>query len=350
MSPELAKEFRNENLKLKEEVLSETYRIQGLLNDAEDLNDYRDIVKKQNKMIDDTIKGFVEIDNNLSERQVKETEKLSQGTKVMKRELANMIEQIGGRAEELQQTQEELEETKFDIAMLEGELKQEREQKQLGVLGVLGMEALGNVREKIAQKEKKKIEKEKTKLEKEKTKLETKLDKHYTRYYDRLEQKLEEHFDRGVESAKKTMKKEMEKIEKQNIELTERQGRLVKGMRDLQGIARQQQTTGTLQGLREGILLGVKDKIIKEKFEEEEQLMEDLIELRTKTDGDILELIGENTEIKLKLQKSIENEQKLKQRLQELEDNIDIDAELELQRVLSGEGSFEPERVEIERL
>jgi len=76
ISPELAREVRNKNLQLKEQVLSETVRLQELLNEAEDLNDYRDIIQKQNKMIDNTTKAFVEIDNELSERQVKETEQL----------------------------------------------------------------------------------------------------------------------------------------------------------------------------------------------------------------------------------------------------------------------------------
>jgi len=321
MSPELAKEFRNENLKLKEEILSETYRIQGLLNDAEDLNDYRDIVKKQNKMIDDTIKGFVEIDNNLSERQVEETERLSQGTEIMKRELVNMIEQVGGRAEELEEIQEELEDRRFDVKMLEGELKQAREEKRLGVLGVLGMEALGNVREKVAKKEKKKD-----------------LEKQESKFIKKMEKTAEKSFRQGEESKES----EMKDIREENIKLIERQGRLVKGMRDLQGIVRQQQTTGTLQGLREGILSGVKEKVVEQKFQEEADTMEQLIKIRKQTDEDLEDLI-------LKLERSEENELKLKQRLAELEDSIDIDAELELQRVLSGESSFEPDRVEIEK-
>jgi hypothetical protein len=357
MSPELAKEFRTENLKLKEEVLSETYRIQGLLNDAEDLNDYRDIVKKQNKMIDDTLKGFVEIDNNLSERQVGETERLSQGTEIMKRELVNMIEQVGGRAEELEEIQEELEDRRFDVAMLEGELKQEREQKKLGVLGVLGMEALSNVKDRVAKKEKKKFEKD---LEKQESKLRS-------QYVKRMEKTAEKHLRQGEESKER----EMKDIREENIGLVDRQGRLVKGMRDLQGIVRQQQTTGTLQGLREGILSGVKEKVVEQKFQEEGETMEQLIKIRKQTDEDLEQLrqtiseqsrdlleeqefsMGvedENIDLKLRLERSEATEIQLRARLEELENNIDIDAELELQRVLSGEGGFEPERVEIETL
>jgi len=115
ISPELAKEVRNKNLQLKEQVLSETLRLQELINEAEDLNDYRDIIQKQNKMIDNTTKGFVEIDNELSERQVKETEKLEKSTGIMQRELVNMVEQVGGRAEELSMRKDEIE-------MLEGEI------------------------------------------------------------------------------------------------------------------------------------------------------------------------------------------------------------------------------------
>ena len=239
----------------------------------------------------------------------------------MKRELINMIEQVGGRAEELEEIQEELEDRRFDVKMLEGELKQEREQKQLGVLGVLGMEALGNVREKVAKKEKKKD-----------------LEKQESKFIKKMEKTAEKSFRQGEESKES----EMKDIREENIKLIERQGRLVKGMRDLQGIVRQQQTTGTLQGLREGILSGVKEKVVEQKFQEEADTMEQLIKIRKQTDEDLEDLI-------LKLERSEENELKLKQRLAELEDSIDIDAELELQRVLSGESSFEPDRVEIEK-
>ena len=128
LTPQLAREFRNENLKLKEQVLSETVRLQELINDAEDLNDYRDIIKKQNKMIDDTTKGFVEIDNNLSERQVKETEKLEGSANIIGNQLVNMVEQVGGRREELEALEEEISMKDVELGVL-GEQLQEKEEE-----------------------------------------------------------------------------------------------------------------------------------------------------------------------------------------------------------------------------
>ena len=131
MSPELAREVRNKNLHLKEQVLSETVRLQELINKGEDLNDYRDIIQKQNKMIDDTTKGFVEIDNNLSQRQVGETERLKKSTEIMGRELNNVIEQVGGRAEDLEMREDEIQVLEEEIGTLKLTLERNelREQK-----------------------------------------------------------------------------------------------------------------------------------------------------------------------------------------------------------------------------
>jgi len=128
LTPELAREFRNENLKLKEQVLSETVRLQELINDAEDLNDYREIIQKQNKMIDDTTKGFVEIDNSLSERQVEETEKLERNTNIIGNQLVNIVEQVGGRREELEGLEEQLSMRTDEVEFYEEELQEKEEE------------------------------------------------------------------------------------------------------------------------------------------------------------------------------------------------------------------------------
>jgi hypothetical protein len=109
LSPEAAKHFRNKNIKLKEQVVSETARLQEMLNDAEDLNDYRDLIKKQNKMIQDTTEGFAIVDNNLSLRQAEETEKFQKSTMVMGEKLGEMVEKIGGRQEDLEMREAEVE-------------------------------------------------------------------------------------------------------------------------------------------------------------------------------------------------------------------------------------------------
>ncbi len=122
MSPEAAEDFRDQNIKLKEQVLSETTRIQGMLNDAEDLNDYRGIIVKQNDMIDKTIRGFANIDNDLSKRQVGEKEKLQKATEVISRELGNLVEQVGGRAEEMEGLKLKLERNELREQNLKQEL------------------------------------------------------------------------------------------------------------------------------------------------------------------------------------------------------------------------------------
>jgi len=145
LTPELAREFRNENLKLKEQVLSETVRLQELINDAEDLNDYREIIQKQNKMIDDTTKGFVEIDNNLSQTQEEQTEKLIKTEQIIQDTFVNKMnvaqsayeyaerleEQLDMRTDEVELYEEELDKSKEEIETLKLTLERNelREQK-----------------------------------------------------------------------------------------------------------------------------------------------------------------------------------------------------------------------------
>ena len=130
LSPEAAKHFRNKNLQLKEQVLSETTRLQEMLNDAEDLNDYRDLIKKQNKMIQDTTEGFAIVDNNLSLRQVEETEKLTASTKMMGEKLEEMVEKIGGRQEDLEMKEAEVEVLGEEIKELKLTLEKNEEKEQ----------------------------------------------------------------------------------------------------------------------------------------------------------------------------------------------------------------------------
>ena len=130
LSPEAAKHFRNKNLQLKEQVLSETTRLQEMLNDAEDLNDYRDIIKKQNKMIQDTTEGFANVDNNLSLRQAEETEKFQKSTMVMGEKLEEMVEKIGGRQEDLEMKEAEVEVLGEEIKELKLTLEKNEEKEQ----------------------------------------------------------------------------------------------------------------------------------------------------------------------------------------------------------------------------
>jgi len=136
MTPKIAREFRNENLKLKEQVLSETVRLQELINDAEDLNDYREIIQKQNKMIDDTTKGFVEIDNNLSEKH----EQLEKGAKIFQEKIDEMAgeimyedelkEQLSIKTDEVEFYEEELQEKEEEILKLKLTLERNQLREQ----------------------------------------------------------------------------------------------------------------------------------------------------------------------------------------------------------------------------
>ena len=130
LSPEAAKHFRNKNLELKEQVLSETTRLQEMLNDAEDLNDYRDLIKKQNKMIQDTTEGFAIVDNNLSLRQAEETEKFQKSTMIMGEKLGEMVEKIGGRQEDLEMKEAEVEVLGEEIEELKLTLEKNEEKEQ----------------------------------------------------------------------------------------------------------------------------------------------------------------------------------------------------------------------------
>ena len=185
MFPEEATRVRKENLKLKEEVISQTSQIQQLLNDAEDLNDMKNLLEKQNKMIQDTTDNFAKIDNDLSIRQQEEIEKLQEATNVMGREFGGLVEKVGGRQEEIETLKSELESEQVLTGELASKLKtfvdmttesssqitelsamnkelravllQEQEgyeeeieeQKQSGILGVLGRDVLSGVRENI---------------------------------------------------------------------------------------------------------------------------------------------------------------------------------------------------------
>jgi len=297
LSYEAAKHLRQENLKLKEEVLSETYKVQKMLNDAEDLNDYRDLLQKQNKLIDLTTKGFVKIDNYIDNENKrtfdevveKHNEKLEENIKTfteeayklgqedakeqqgaitkklgqeifMKKRLKTYEKETGGLIqgiskakiekqgilgqEILGNVRDRIQQEKISqgaIRAIEGQGDIIREQssqlreisefnrelqedKQIGILGVLGQEALGNVKQRVANI---KINKQKKKAE------------------------------------KVSQSQEMELIDMRGQALTdlESKGKMVQNIKDLRNIVKEQQTTGRLQGIREGALAGVRERL-----------------------------------------------------------------------------------------
>lgn len=269
INPEEATRIRKENLKLKEEILGQNLKIQELLNDAEDLNDFKSLVDKQNKMIEQTTNNFATIDNDLSRRQQEEIEKLKQATNVMGREFGRLVEEVGGRQEELEtlkleleseqaltgelgeltgelsgklktfvdisdKQQEKIKSLQVDIAQEQEEYEEEIEElKQSGILAVLGRDVLAGVREDIATKKQKKL---KGRL------------KDTQKFYEGQEMELID-------------------MREQAITDLELQQKLVKNVTDLRDIVKQQQTLGRLQGIREEALSGVRENILEEERE-----------------------------------------------------------------------------------
>jgi DNA-directed RNA polymerase subunit F len=283
INPEEATRVRRENLKLKEEVLSQTTQIKELLNDAEDLNDMKSLLDKQNKMLQDTTVNFAAIDNVLSKNQadqigqltedikksVEEAQKANQAVGVFKRDFEDLVEQAyekgkqgfqaevdRDRNERIQDLELELESEQVLVGELGSKLKsfveltdkqqeqikslrvdlfQEQEgyeeeieeQKQLGILGVLGRDVLAGVRQDISTQKQKKT---KGKLRDTKKMLE------------------------GAEM-------ELEERGQTIMRGSDLQQKLVKNVTDLSGIVREQQTLGTLQGIREQALSGVRENI-----------------------------------------------------------------------------------------
>ncbi len=250
INPEEATRIRKENLILKEEVLSQSLELQELLNDSEDLNDFRGLVGKQNKMIQDTTVGFASIDNELSRRQAEEIENLQKSTKVMIRETRNLVEQAyesgqrgfqaevdRDRNETIQNLETALEREQELTGELAGSLKTfvdiSKEQEQSGVLGVLGRDVLAGVRQDIStdegmrqqiriRTEQRIMEDKLKKKEKKEKKLKGRL-KDTQRFYEGQEQEIID------------MREQIETD-------SELKGKLVDITKDLRDIVKQQQT------------------------------------------------------------------------------------------------------------
>jgi len=226
LSTEAARDFREANLKIKEEVVAQSLKLQELLNDAEDLNDYKDLLKKHNDLISQTTQGFARMDNYIAEEQVRTIneiendlnsyrDQISEGIQIgtdntkelilereEKKDLQiELIQQQEEYEEELEalkkeQSQSQLQSQKLTsginrfarekialkkeleseqelVGELAGKLKTfvdiSKEQEQSGVLGVLGRDVLAGVRQDISTEELKK-QKRKTKRTQERMK------------------------------------------------------------------------------------------------------------------------------------------------------------------------------------
>ena len=209
LSTEAARDFREANLKIKEEVVAQSLKLQELLNDAEDLNDYKDLLKKHNELISKTTQGFARVDNYIAEEHSRSMSELNDelqkvgieleqekddtkfqrfkvyvDNKMLKRELLETKSQsqlqsqkltsgINRFAREKIALKKELESEQELVGELAGSLKTfvdiSKEQEQSGVLGVLGRDVLAGVRQDISTEELKK-QKRKTKRTQERMK------------------------------------------------------------------------------------------------------------------------------------------------------------------------------------
>ena len=395
MSPDEATRVRKENLKLKEEILGQNLKIQELLNDAEDLNDFKSLVDKQNKMIEQTTNNFATIDNDLSRRQQEEIEKLKQATNVMGREFERLVGEVGGRQEELETLQLELESEQALTGELAGKLKtfvdisdkqQEKikslqvdllqeqegyeeeieEQKQSGILGVLGRDVLAGVRENIGIRKGlgQEILSKKRKgyidlLKGEKEDLQTLLER------EEEASEIREDYMRQMEDE---LEEEREKIEKQQQAITRGLGREIVGRKKQAttelGLVKQitEANEGAIEAKRaHNTLLEKYAKAEQQKANSQAQLRglkqyadnlaEKLVALGDKGttaqvqyfDRKIADLENDLAmeksfveDMKLKLEKSEEKEQALRQQLREYEDEVDRQASRELERAVSG--------------
>jgi len=278
INPEEATRIRKENLILKEEVLSQSLELQEMLNDSEDLNDFRGLVGKQNKMIQDTTVGFASIDNELSRRQAEEIENLQKSTKAMIRETRNLVEQAyesgqrgfqaevdRDRNERIQNLETALEREQELTGELAGSLKTfvdiSKEQEQSGVLGVLGRDVLAGVRQDIStdegmrqqiriRTEQRIMEDKLKKKEKKEKKLKGRL-KDTQRFYEGQEQEIID------------MREQIETD-------SELKGKLVNITKDLRDIVKQQQTRTKAQ--EQTITRGLGREIVGRKKQQTKEL------------------------------------------------------------------------------
>jgi len=306
INPEEATRVRRENLKLKEEVLSQTTKIKELLNDAEDLNDMKSLLDKQNKMLQDTTVNFAAIDNVLSKNQADQIGQLTEDIKKSveeaqiaeqaKQSMVNNLEdlaeqaykqgQAGFVAEVDRDRNERIQELELEKKTLQIDLLQQQEEyeeeigelKQSGILAVLGREVLAGVRQDISTD--KELEQEQELTGELAGKLKTFVDISREQEQKGLLGVLGRDVLAGVRQDISTQKQKKTKgklrdtkkmLEGAEMELEERgqtimrgsdlQQKLVKNVTDLSGIVREQQTLGTLQGIREQALSGVRENI-----------------------------------------------------------------------------------------
>ena len=148
MNENAQEEFRLENVEIKENILSLQNQLQEELNvDGIDLNDYKQFIDFQTKVLDTSVKNFVSVDNRLAQELVKGKEKLTQ-------EAIRLDEEQKGFEKLQEQTFNEKLEIKKQNELLNVELEKSKE-KETGLLDELNAitSELGKLQEKINQME-----------------------------------------------------------------------------------------------------------------------------------------------------------------------------------------------------
>lgn len=123
MNENAQEEFRLENVEIKENILSLQNQLQEELNEAKDLNDYKEFIDLQKKVLDTSVKNFVNVDNRLAEELVKGKEKLTQ-------EAIRLDEEQKGFEKLQEQTFNEKLEIKKQMELLNVELEKSQEKEK----------------------------------------------------------------------------------------------------------------------------------------------------------------------------------------------------------------------------
>jgi len=316
LSTEAARDFRKKNLELKEEVLSQTLKIQEVLNDAKDLNDYKDLVAIQNKLIGNATQIFARIDNRIAEEQVRTIKELEQELDTERDNFNSLREetieglQMGQEASEnleslkevLGATKEELKEEIEENIDLRVELEEEQQEKlalreellatrakakdivaqqDFQRFGILGQEIRGNIQERLVAQEIDEITDEtereliaETEAERKSGVLGVLGRDVLAGVRQRVDTKKQKKTKSKLQEAEETIKVQERDLgfQQEDIRsLRDIQGRLVTNLGDLRDIVKQQQTLGRLQGIREEALEGVRKDIAEEEIEKQRQ-------------------------------------------------------------------------------
>lgn len=101
MDSHIQDRFRNENLDNKSEILSLQRELQEDINNADDLNDYKSFIDFQNKVLNNSVDNFVEVDNRISQELkdskigFEELQKITEDEKIkLKVDLSNNQEKV----------------------------------------------------------------------------------------------------------------------------------------------------------------------------------------------------------------------------------------------------------------